>query len=126
MPAPGSGPSPKPLTLIFLVLSFGWSGSPGEWMPWALAAVHAHREFRPSQPELEGEERFMGWALMDDTVLVEPWLGSRPWLSARAFEWAAKGLLGKEAINQEKLEEWLDEMYLDGKRSSAPQGCARR
>ena len=31
---PEDDPPPKQLVLIFLVLSFGWRGSPGVWMVW--------------------------------------------------------------------------------------------
>ena len=59
-------------------------------MVWAWATQWYHKHFRPNHPEIEGPERFGAWALMDDTVLVEPALGARPWLSAHAFEQGAK------------------------------------
>ena len=69
-------------------------------------AVWAHHEYHPRCPELEGPERLRAWALMDDTVLVEPRLGARPELSALVFERLMQGLLGKASINEEKkLEE---------------------
>ena len=47
----------------------------------------------------------MAWALMDDTILVEPKLGARPWLSAQAFEEGVKLMMGPEAINEDKKAE---------------------
>ena len=93
------------ITMIFLVLSFGWRGSPGEWMVWAWAALLHHAHFRPEQPWRDGPERFMAWALMDDTILVEPQLGARPWLSGQAFEEGVKLMMGPEAINEDKKAE---------------------
>ena len=34
------------LLLFYLVLSFGWSGSPGEWTAWALAIIQFMEHFR--------------------------------------------------------------------------------
>ena len=69
-PPPGGGAQEGPeayaelqgamLTLIFLVLSFGWRGSPGEWMVWAWATLWYHRSFKPNEPEVEGPEAFRG------------------------------------------------------------------
>jgi hypothetical protein len=36
------------VTVIYLVLSFGFSGSPGEWTAWGAAAAQYHRAHRPS------------------------------------------------------------------------------
>ena len=41
---------------------------------------------------------------MDDCVLVEPWVGLRPWISAEVFEEGVKKLLGEKAVNKEKDE----------------------
>eukprot|EP00969_Alexandrium_andersonii_P187344 8277777-Alexandrium_andersonii.AAC.1 len=65
------------LAALLLVLTFGWSSSPGEWTPWALATLHYHRG-----PRRDGPEAFRAQMLMDDAVLVEPDIGNRPALSA--------------------------------------------
>ena len=90
------------LLLIYLVLSFGWSGSPGEWTPWAMAILQIFQSFKPAHPTRDGPERFRAWALVDDGVMVEPMLGIRPWLAGSLYESAAKRLLGPDAMNQEK------------------------
>ena len=66
------------VTALLLVLTFGWAGSPGEWMPWALGTLCHHRAHRPSQPRRDGPEAFRAEMLMDGAVLVEPELGKRP------------------------------------------------
>ena len=90
------------LVVFYLVMIFGWVGAPGEWMAWAWACVLYHTHWSPRVGGRDGPEAFRCWALMDDTVLVEPVLGLRPWLSAFAFEEGAKLLFGPEAINEEK------------------------
>ena len=83
-------------------LSFGWRGSPGEWMVFAWAALLHHSNFHPEKRWRDGPEGFQAWALMDDTIFVEPQLGAREALSAHAFEVGVKGMMGEEAINEEK------------------------
>ena len=96
---------PRVMLLFYLVLTFGWLGSPGEWMVWAWAAILYLQHWSPRLPSREGPERFRAWALMDDTILVEPVLGLRPWLAARAYETGAVKLFGKGGINESKKEE---------------------
>ena len=74
------------LLLFYLVLSFGWSGSPGEWTVWALPIIQFMEHFRPSKGFRDGPERFKVWALVDDGVMVEPLLGLRPWIASNFYE----------------------------------------
>ena len=46
----------RSMCFIALALSFGWRGSPGEWMVWAWATLWYHRWFRPRCAEQEGPE----------------------------------------------------------------------
>ena len=39
---------PGRLVAIYLVLTFGWTGSPGEWMVWAWLCKSLHAAFRPA------------------------------------------------------------------------------
>ena len=90
------------LVAIYLVLSFGFSGAPGEWMAWATGLCQDLEARRPDRPERDGPERFVGSMLMDDYVLVEPCLGLRPWVARGVLEQRVKALFGHEAINLEK------------------------
>ena len=60
------------LTVIYLVSSFGFSGSPGEWTVWGRATEEVHRGLKPSESRRDGEVHFCGKILIDDMVLVEP------------------------------------------------------
>ena len=92
------------LTLLSLVLTFGWAGSPGEWTPWGDAVATVHSAHRPEEEATNGPFLFHSYILMDDLVLVEPSLGLRPWISRTAAEQAIARLLGPAAVNQEKKE----------------------
>ena len=93
---------PEGLTLLFLVSSFGFSGSPGEWTVWGRGTEELHRGFRPKMSRRDGAIGFDGKILVDDMVLVEPCVGLRPWVSSEVYEWAVRQLLGKNAINAAK------------------------
>ena len=94
--------APLNMLLVYLVLSFGWSGSPGEWTPWAWGIIQYFENFRPRDPRRDGPERFKAWALVDDCVMVEPLLGLRPWLAGALYEEGARRMLGPDAINHPK------------------------
>ena len=83
------------LTVIYLVSSFGFSGSPGEWTAWGRATEEVHRNLRPIDSRRDGELHFCGKILVDDMVLVEPVMGLRPWVSSEVYEWAVTQLLGE-------------------------------
>lgn len=93
---------PSSLTLIFLVSSFGFSGSPGEWTAWGRGTEELHRGFKPGEPRRDASFNFDGKILVDDMVLVEPQVGLRPWVSSEVYEWAVVKLLGRNAINAAK------------------------
>eukprot|EP00435_Cladocopium_sp_Y103_P041030 s1496_g11.t1 len=96
---------PEGLTMLYLVSSFGFSGSPGEWNVWGRATEELHRQHRPAEPRRDGLIHFDGKILVDDMVLVEPHLGLRPWASSEVYEWGVKKLLGEKAVNAVKDEE---------------------
>ena len=90
---------PKNVTMLYLVSSFGFSGSPGEWNVWGRATEEVHRAHRPQEARRDGAVHFDGKILVDDMVLVEPVLGLRPWISSEVYEGAVKKLLGDKAVN---------------------------
>ena len=94
------------LTVIYLVSSFGFSGAPGEWSAWGRATEEFHRSGCSPNPRRDGTYGFDSKILVDDCILIEPWMGLRPWVSADHYESGVKQLLGKDAINKAKdLEE---------------------
>ena len=91
-----------PVTVIYNTLTFGWTGAPGEFMLYARVAKLAHQGYAPPDPEWNDSPPFRSLVLMDDTVLVEPDIGVRPWLSVHAAERCTKATLGPRTINPEK------------------------
>ena len=90
---------PTDITFLYLVSSFGFSGSPGEWNVWGRATEELHRAHRPGQPRRDGAVHFDGKILVDDMVLVEPCIGLRPWISSEVYEQMVRKLLGDKAVN---------------------------
>lgn len=48
----------KAMTVVYLVSSFGFSGSPGEWTPWGRATEEYHRARKPAEPRRDGAAGF--------------------------------------------------------------------
>ena len=90
------------MTVLYLVSSFGFLGSPGEWTVWGRATEEFHRAHRPGFPRRDGAAGFDCKILVDDAILIEPELGLRPWISADCYETGVRLMLGKEAVNEEK------------------------
>ena len=98
----GEKPVKEDITIIYLVSSFGFSGSPGEWTMWGRGTEEYHRAFKPSCPRRDMSFGFDAKVLVDDCVLVEPWVGLRPWVSSEVFETGVRQMLGDKAVNKEK------------------------
>ena len=77
---------PATIVAVYWVLTFGWTGSPGEWMVWAWVVKAYHAAFAPADPAWDDRVSFHSLFLMDDQVLVEPDLGTRGWQSVEATE----------------------------------------
>ena len=87
------------VTAMFLVLLFGWGGSPGEWVPWPWALQQAHGRAAPRDHLWSDRSCFESHFLVDDQVLVEPRLGLRMETSEMVADVNAKEALGHDAIN---------------------------
>lgn len=83
-------------------------------MLYAWLAKLAHASYAPTSPQWNDQVTFKSLVLMDDTVLVEPAIGVRPWLSLAASEECIKATLGPRTINPEKdaIEGALEETKL--------------
>ena len=90
------------ITVIYLVSSFGFSGSPGEWSVWGRATEDFLTSHRPANPRRDLSATFTSRILVDDNVLVEPYVGLRPWVAAEVYEKGVKTMLGNNAVNAEK------------------------
>ncbi|CAE7868156.1 unnamed protein product, partial [Symbiodinium necroappetens] len=92
-------------TLVYGFMTFGWRGAPGEYMAYAWVLKAAHEAHGPSNPDWEATDvAFHSFVLMDDSVLIEPDIGMRPWISVETAEAVTKQTLGPKAINPEKDE----------------------
>ena len=92
----------KTVTILYNALTFGWTGAPGEFMLYAWLAKLGHMSYYPERADWNDQVTFRSLVLMDDTVLVEPDIGIRPWLSVKASEVCTKAALGPDTINPEK------------------------
>ncbi|CAE7617473.1 kptA [Symbiodinium sp. CCMP2592] len=90
-------------TLLYGYMTFGWRGAPGEYMGFAWVLKAGHEAHGPSNGRWEASDvAFHSFVLMDDTVLVEPDIGLRPWVSVEVAEQMTRAALGPRAINPEK------------------------
>ncbi|CAE7689640.1 unnamed protein product [Symbiodinium sp. CCMP2592] len=90
-------------TLLYGYMTFGWRGAPGEYMGFAWVLKAGHEAHGPSNGRWEAADvAFHSFVLMDDTVLVEPDIGLRPWVSVEVAEQMTRAALGPRAINPEK------------------------
>lgn len=71
-------------------------------MLYAWLAKLGHMSYYPERADWNDQVTFRSLVLMDDTVLVEPDIGIRPWLSVKASEVCTKAALGPDTINPEK------------------------
>ena len=93
-------------TAIYTCLTFGWSGSPGEFMIFAWVIKQLHSAFTPECAAWNDTVPFFSFFLMDDQVLIEPDIGLRPFISLALSREAITTVMGPGAINEEKdLEE---------------------
>ena len=77
------------MTVVYLVSSFGFSGSPGEWTVWGKATEEFLRSHHPVCPRRDLSWGFESRILVDDNV-VEPWIGLRPWVAGEVYEAGVK------------------------------------
>ena len=88
--------------LIYGGMPFGWTGAPGEYMIFALAGRAIHESYRPSQASVNGPTAFSSEWLMDDSVSLEPKLGTRPWEAVDCLGYAITKVWGADSLNLEK------------------------
>ena len=90
---------------LYLSLTFGWGGSPGNYSAFSLVRVQLYQSARPPMPLWHTEVPYHDKTLVDDSVLVEPQLGVRHTLSAWWAETTIKQVFGPAAINEAKKRE---------------------
>ena len=93
---------PGTITVVYNSLTFGWCGAPGEYMLFAWLAKLGHAAYEPEDPTWHDTVPFKSMVLMDDTILIEPALGIRPWMSVETAERCIRAALGPDTLNDEK------------------------
>ena len=86
------------VTVVYLVLVFGWSRAPGQWAVWVRGVSDYHQSHRPWDPATEDEVAYASEFLVDDAVLIEPLLGLRPWTSAATWDRGCRMILPRGAF----------------------------
>ena len=61
---------PDEILVVSLVMVFGWTGAPGEYMCQAWACKLNHESYRPSQPAFNDDVQYSSKWLMDDPVIL--------------------------------------------------------
>jgi hypothetical protein len=74
------------LVAIYLVMTFGCTGAPGEFMVFAWLLKLLHSSFKPENPTWNDSTPFHSFFFMDDQLLVEPDIGQRPEMSKALAE----------------------------------------
>ena len=87
---------------LYLVLTFGFVGAPGEWMIFAWNCKLFHEAWRPEDARWSSPTPFHNLFLMDDAILVEPRLGHRALTSRVIAEEGIQTALGEGALNLKK------------------------
>ena len=90
---------------VYLVLTFGWGGSPGNYMAFAMGSEMLFESRAPAWKQWHDEVPYHSKALMGDKVLVEPNVGIRPAMSGKWAEESLRKIFGLIAINETKLAE---------------------
>ena len=93
------------VTAVYRVLTFGFRGAPGQYMLFAATIRAAFNAQAPPDGAWNDTTPFRTMVLMDDSVLVEPDLGWRPFIAAELLEHVTRATLGPRAINEQKDKE---------------------
>ena len=89
----------RSLVAIYLSMTFGWVGAPGEFMAFTWVIKKLHAAHRLADRSWHDVVPFHSFFLMDDQALVEPHLGLRAPVSVALAEASTQKVLGAQAIN---------------------------
>ena len=90
------------ILMFYGVLPFGWGSSPGHFCRFIDAIARLHQLHGPSNPLWNMPCAFRSKMYIGDGLFVELEIGDRKDQSARSWEELARGVLSKEAVNEEK------------------------
>ena len=105
------------IIFFYMVLPFGFSGSPGIFGRVMQGVKWLHSLFSPTSQIWDGAQPFNCEIFAGDGMFIEARLGTRQKQCVEKWEWAATRFLGDTAIIKTKLElegEWSKELLLLG------------
>ena len=94
------------LVCVYLAIPFGWNGAPAHFARFGDAVTRAHRRCGPvSCITTLMKHAYVSFLYVDDGIFVEVNVPERLLATTLCWERLVKGVLGKNAINTDKLEE---------------------
>ena len=93
------------IVIIYLVLTFGWAGSPGHFQAFALTVELLMRSYSAAEPRINGSEPFGVKTHVDDGCISTIKIGYRPFLEPRVYEMLVRLVFGTNAISDKKRRE---------------------
>ena len=90
---------------FYLVLPFGWSGSPGCFAYMASGIPKWNNAHAPNFPETSGEEPFSSFLFDGDGILIQPELGTRCIEGALRRDKGRRLKYGMDSVNHDKPED---------------------
>ena len=87
----------------YLVLPFGWTGAPGIFAIIADIITRYHTMTGPSNLLWVGGRNLRSHLLVEDVILIEPYLSDRLEQSADVWEDGSFMVIGPDALNKDKL-----------------------
>ena len=91
------------IVFFYLVLPFGFAGSPGIFVRVMEGVQYFHQMHDISHPHLNGHEPLSGLIFVDDGMFMELVIGNRPQISVSTWELGVRLFLGRTGISEKKL-----------------------
>lgn len=99
----GSEDENETILFPYLVLPFGWRGSPAYFPQMGEAVTRAHQAYISSDEIRVGADFPTSQLFVDDAIFIEPNLGERKEQVVACWEYVCRQLLGSSSINMEKV-----------------------
>ena len=89
---------------FYMVLAFGFTGSPGIFGRVTQGVKWLHAQFAPDNPLRNGAHTFRSEIFFNDGMFIEACLGNRAQQNVEKWEWCETQILGHTAISKKKLD----------------------
>ena len=91
------------MVFFYLVLPFGFSGSPGVFGRIMDAVQAYHQSFVPASPNWNGALAFSADVFVDDGMFLEASIGNRQNQTVQVWGRGAELFFGQQAVSEKKL-----------------------